>query len=372
MTVAARSNSLQRGLVVLAGLSKHYAPVRALDNVSLEIHPGELLTLLGPSGSGKSTLLMIVAGFVQPDAGDVLLDGRSILDLPPHKRNIGIVFQQYSLFPHLSVMDNTAYALKVRGVPRAERERAAAEALTLVKLAGFAGRKPSQLSGGQQQRVALARALVFTPPILLMDEPLGALDRKLRAEMQLEIRSLQRQLGITTLYVTHDQEEALTISDRIAVIHDGRIAQIGSPVEMYERPASPFVADFLGESNLLRGKVSSAGNGAVVVRTAGGLDVRAVDDNRFRLGDEVVAALRPERITVNSRAAASAGQGGSVEQLIYLGASLRLLIRLNGDRLVATVNRHALDFEPTVGAEVQVGWDLGAPILLHPNSSTAC
>ena len=371
MAVAARSSSLQRGLVVLASIAKHYAAVRAVDDVSLEIRPGELLTLLGPSGSGKSTLLMIIAGFVQPDAGDVLLNGHSILDLPPHKRNIGIVFQQYSLFPHLSVLDNTAYALKVRGVPRAERERAAAEALALVKLAGFEGRRPSQLSGGQQQRVALARALVFKPPILLMDEPLGALDRKLRAEMQLEIRGIQRQLGITTVYVTHDQEEALTISDRIAVIHDGRIAQLGSPVEMYERPASPFVADFLGESNLLPGKVASAANGAVVVRTAGGLDIRAVDDGRFRPGDDVVAALRPERIAVGARAAASARHGGSVEQLIYLGASLRLLVRLGGDRLVASVNRHALDFEPVVGAEVQVGWDLGAPILLHPDSRTA-
>ena len=347
-------------------MHKSYGVDSAVDGVSLSIARGELLTLLGPSGSGKTTLLMMIAGFVDPDRGELLLEGRPLAEMPPHKRNIGIVFQQYSLFPHMSVAENVAYPLTVRRVRTEECRRLVGDALALVKLAGYEQRRPSQLSGGQQQRVALARALVFKPPILLMDEPLGALDRKLRAEMQIEIRAIQKQLGITTIYVTHDQEEALVISDRVAVIHRGRVAQVGSPVEMYERPASPFVASFLGESNLLRGSVTAINGAHVTVCTTGGMELDALDGGRFRPGDPLVVGLRPERILLEEGVPCRTGR---IEQMIYLGANLRLQLRVAEERVVATVNRHSVARELSVGAEVPVTWAEDAPVLLNAEKS---
>jgi spermidine/putrescine ABC transporter ATP-binding subunit len=351
------------GALEIRGIKKFYNSEAALESVSLSIGSGELLTLLGPSGSGKTTLLMIIAGFVDSNGGELRLNGRPLDQVPPHKRNIGIVFQQYSLFPHMSVAENVAYPLKVRRVPAEERRHLISQALALVKLSGYEDRRPSQLSGGQQQRVALARALVFKPPILLMDEPLGALDRKLRTEMQVEIRAIQQHLGITTVYVTHDQEEALVISDRIAVMHKGRIAQVGTPVEMYERPVNTFVANFLGESNLMRGTAVVTDGGQMTIRTQGGLTVQAVDASRFRSGDPLVVALRPERIIVGN---AASRYTGCVEQMIYLGSTLRLQLRVAEERLVATVNRHALGRELSLGAELPIDWDEDAPVLLNP------
>ena len=244
--------------LALREVSKHYGSLAAVDRVSLEVPRGQFLTLLGPSGSGKTTLLMIIAGFVEPSAGDVLVDDARITHLPPEKRNFGMVFQGYALFPHLTVFDNVGFPLRVRGMPRADAAGRIRGALDLVQLGALAERYPRQLSGGQQQRVALARALVFTPDILLLDEPLSALDKKLRAELQWELKQIHQRVGTTFIYVTHDQEEALSMSDEIAIIRDGRIVQAGPPRALYERPATRFVADFLGKSNFIRGRVDGA------------------------------------------------------------------------------------------------------------------
>jgi putative spermidine/putrescine transport system ATP-binding protein len=237
--------------VGLAGIRKTYGEVVAVEHVDLEIAPGEFFTMLGPSGSGKTTTLRLIAGFERPDAGRILLRGVDVTDRPPYVRDVNTVFQDYALFPHMTVRENVEYGLKVTGVRRAERATRAEDALALVRLAGYGGRKPVQLSGGQRQRVALARAIVNRPQVLLLDEPLGAVDLKLRQEMQTELKRIQQEVGITFLYVTHDQEEALTMSDRIAVFNEGRIEQVGSPEDVYERPASEFVAGFVGVSNLL-------------------------------------------------------------------------------------------------------------------------
>jgi spermidine/putrescine ABC transporter ATP-binding subunit len=356
------------GFLSLRDVSKAYGAAQAVAGVDLDIAAGELLTLLGPSGSGKTTLLMAIAGFVEPDVGDILLQGRSLRGVPPYHRNIGVVFQQYALFPHLTVAQNIAYPLAVRAVSRAERRRAVAEALELVRLFGLADRYPKQLSGGQQQRVALARALVFRPPILLMDEPLGALDRKLRAQMQLEIRGIQQQLGITTVYVTHDQEEALTLSDRIAVMQDGRIAQLGTPLDVYEWPRTPFVAEFLGESNLLRGTVAGSDGGELVVRTEDGLILRTTFREGFRSGDQVLVLLRPEQIQVSPGHEAATGYPGVVESCTYLGAMLRLAVRVGTQELLVTANPRAVPDAVGSGKAVTVRWEPGVPVLLRPES----
>ena len=285
----------QGAAVVLSRLEKHFDSVGAVRGVSLDIRSGEFLTLLGPSGSGKTTTLMMIAGFEVPSAGDIAIDGRSIVALPPHKRNIGMVFQNYALFPHLTVAENPGFPLKQRGVDRATRARKVAESLELVRLPGYQARYPRQLSGGQQQRVALARAIVFRPRLLLMDEPLGALDKQLRESLQLEMRRLHADLGITFIYVTHDQEEALTMSDRIAVMNEGLIAQVGSPEDIYDRPCDRFVAAFIGESNFLPGIVCGVEDGLVVTECAGGT-LRGYAATKLPVGAEVTLSTRPERM----------------------------------------------------------------------------
>src|SRR6267154_2263534 len=270
MTGAGRGAS-----VSLSNLERRYDRVAAVAGVSLDILSGEFLTLLGPSGSGKSTTLMMIAGFEMPTGGDIAIDGTSVVAMPPYRRNIGMVFQNYAKFPHLTVADNIGFPLKQRGVGKAERARLVGEALELVRLPGYGERYPRQLSGGQQQRVAFARAIVFKPRLLLMDEPLGALDKQLRENLQLEMRRLHADLGITFVYVTHDQEEALTMSDRVAVMNEGRIAQVGAPEDLYDRPADRFVASFIGESNFMPGVVQGAENG-VVVADCGGTILRAM------------------------------------------------------------------------------------------------
>jgi putative spermidine/putrescine transport system ATP-binding protein len=302
----------------LTGLSKSFASVRAVDSVDLEIADGEFFSMLGPSGSGKTTVLRLVAGFEQPTAGTIELGGANVTALAPFERDVNTVFQDYALFPHMTVLQNVEYGLKIRKVARARRREQALDALASVRLADLGDRKPNQLSGGQRQRVALARALVNRPKVLLLDEPLGALDLKLREEMQVELKAIQRQVGITFVFVTHDQEEALTMSDRIAVFHDGRIAQIGTPEEIYERPGSPFVAGFVGTSNLLKGSTA-----------------RAI------LGEEGTFSVRPEKISVASAAATATHDGevtasGTVVEVIYAGPSTRFVVDLDaGARLVA-------------------------------------
>ena len=308
-------------------------------DVSVTIAPGSFFTLLGPSGSGKTTTLMMVAGFAHPTRGEVFVDGKPMAALPPQKRDLGMVFQSYAVFPHLTVFDNVAFPLQVRRTSRLEMLHRVGEALELVRLTGYERRLPRQLSGGEQQRVALARALVFRPRVLLMDEPLGALDKKLRAHMQLELKHIQQHLHVTVIYVTHDQEEALTMSDRVAVMQGGRIEQVGSPAELYDRPASRFVADFLGESNFLDATaVSTEGDGRWRCRAAGGLEFAGVAAAPLQAGQPVTAAVRPEKL-VQAEDAGALGPGanackGLVEEAIYVGDVTRYRVGLGADGAV--------------------------------------
>jgi len=304
--------------VRLEGVEKRYGDVVAVDGIDLDVRDGEFFSMLGPSGSGKTTTLRMIAGFERPTAGRVLLHGRDVTDTPPFNRDVNTVFQDYALFPHLSVGDNVAYGLMVRKVPRAERTARVTEALRMVRLEGYDRRKPSQLSGGQRQRVALARALVNRPRVLLLDEPLGALDLKLREEMQIELKAIQQQVGITFIYVTHDQEEALTMSDRLAVFNAGRIEQLGSPAEVYERPRTRFVAGFVGTSNLLTGEVAQA-----VLGRAG----------TFTIRPEKIRVAAPDAPTGPDESSAL----GAIHSVVYLGPDTRYIVELRaGARLVVT------------------------------------
>jgi putative spermidine/putrescine transport system ATP-binding protein len=333
-------------LVSIRDLVKRFGPTTAVDGVSLDVAQGEFLTFLGSSGSGKTTTLFIVAGFEDPTGGDVLIDGRSVLSVAPNKRNIGMVFQRYTLFPHLSVFDNVAFPLAVRRRPRREIERAVKETLALVRLEEFAARKPGQLSGGQQQRVALARALVYKPRILLMDEPLAALDKKLREEIQIEIRRIHRELGVTILYVTHDQEEALRLSDRIAVFSHGRVVQVGSGADLYERPADAFVAGFIGNSNFLPARVKGVDAKRIAVELPNGAVVAGRAGTTLPDTGEASLMIRPEKLLlVNGQGAPDANYDCRVDVTLrdstYLGDSFQrevvtpwgqsLIVRQTGD-----------------------------------------
>lgn len=332
-----------------------------IPDLSFEVGRGEFLTLLGPSGSGKTTTLMMLAGFEAPDRGRILLEGRDIVGVPAHKRNIGVVFQSYALFPHLTVAQNVAFPLSVRGRPRAEIAERVARALAMVRLEGFDDRRPNQLSGGQQQRVALARALVFEPKLVLMDEPLGALDKQLRAELQGEIRRLHRELGVTIVYVTHDQEEALALSDRIAVFHQGRIRQIGPPQALYDHPRDPFVAGFIGENNRLEAEVVGRDeDGRLAVRLADGAVVRAEAVDVPPSTRRVLLSIRPERIALAYADAEDLGAdalAATVAETVFLGDHIRLRVRLADGSLV-TVKRpaYALDARLKPGARVALAW----------------
>jgi len=326
----------------LRQLRKEFGDVVAVDSVDLDVTDGEFLTLLGPSGSGKTTVLRMIAGFEQPTSGTIELAGTDVTQLPPYSRDVNTVFQDYALFPHMDVLSNVEYGLRVKKVPKGERRQRAEEALASVRLDGYGSRKPSQLSGGQRQRVALARALVNRPRVLLLDEPLGALDLKLREQMQVELKELQRAVGITFVFVTHDQEEALTMSDRIAVFDRGRIAQIGTPVEIYEHPQTPFVAGFVGVSNLLEAGVAAT-----------------------LLGREGLWSVRPEKIRVllgsvtpeaNEREAA-----GVIREVVYVGMSTRFIVDLDaGATLIAVQqNSHATSSEVNAmrGQRVTLMWN---------------
>ena len=328
-------------LVRFAGVQKTYDGVQlVVRQLDLDIRRGEFLTLLGPSGSGKTTTLMMLAGFESPTAGEILLDGRPITRTPPHKRDFGMVFQNYALFPHMTVGQNVAYPLTVRKVAAADRARQVARALAMVRLEGMAERFPAQLSGGQQQRVALARALVFEPQLVLMDEPLGALDKQLREHMQIELKELHRQLGVTFVFVTHDQGEALTMSDRVAVFNNGVIQQIDAADRMYETPANRFVAGFIGDGTMLRGTLAEARDGGrCVVALADGRRLVGLDVNAAAVGAEVVAGIRPERIVVHPRPPAVPDNvlQAQVRGIVYFGDHLRLMCHLGDGQDAATV-----------------------------------
>ncbi len=327
--LAPGSNSLTGKSLSVTGLHKSYSGTTVVDGVDMEIAAGEFVTFLGSSGSGKTTTLMMLAGFTEPDSGTIAVDGRDITKLNPGKRDFGFVFQQYLLFPHMTVSENVAFPLQLRGVAKEEIRRRVGETLEAAGLSKFAGRKPRELSGGQQQRVALCRVLVYRPPIVLMDEPLGALDKKLRDQMQTEIKSIQRELGLTVIYVTHDQEEALVLSDRIAIMKDGRIEQFDTPRGLFERPRTPFVADFLGAANFLTGKVEDGGatDDCTRVRldTGGVLTARA---HSCLPGQSVRAAVRPGKLRLVS--AEESCCTGTVETAVYVGTLTRITVRLDG------------------------------------------
>ena len=353
--------------VLLTDLEKRFDRANAVDGVSLDIRSGEFLTLLGPSGSGKTTTLMMIAGFETPTAGDIAIDAKSVVAMPPYRRNIGMVFQNYALFPHLTVADNIGFPLKQRGVPKAERARLVAEALELVHLPGYGSRYPRQLSGGQQQRVAVARAVVFKPRLLLMDEPLGALDKQLRENLQLEMRRLHADLGITFIYVTHDQEEALTMSDRIAVMNDGKVAQVGSPEDLYDRPTSRFVAGFIGESNFLPAVVRGLEDDVVVAECQGAV-IRALCGSRPVSGDKVVLTTRPERLRFADSWTSAAPQNRlsvTVTEAVFAGERCRYMLQAgDGTAMVLKEPSSAAIRRRAVGERAEIAWSVADTILV--------
>jgi len=345
--------------VKFADVQKSYdGETLVVKSLNLDIARGEFLTLLGPSGSGKTTTLLMLAGFEVPTHGGILLDGRSIDRMPPHKRDIGMVFQNYALFPHMTVEENLAFPLQVRRVPKAEIETRIKRALEMVQLGAYGKRRPNQLSGGQQQRVALARALVFDPKLVLMDEPLGALDKQLREQMQLEIKHIHRDVGVTVVYVTHDQTEALTMSDRIAVFNDGMIQQLATPEDLYERPENAFVAQFIGENNRLRGKVAAMNGTTCHVTIEGGSAVNALAVNVDTVGQSTTLSLRPERVKINPSAGSMPNLfSAEVRELIYLGDHVRTRVAVCGheDFVIKLPNTEGgMQFEP--GAKITIGW----------------
>ena len=362
--------NVENPAIELINVFKRFDEVVAVENVSLQIGQGEFFSLLGPSGCGKTTTLRMVAGFEQPSLGTIRLLGRDIHNQPAHRRNVNMVFQNYALFPHLTVFDNVAFGLQVKRIPREEIRRRVSEALALVRLPRLERRKPAQLSGGQQQRVALARALVNRPAVLLLDEPLGALDQKLRKEMQLELKRLQREVGITFIYVTHDQEEALTMSDRIAVMHHGRVLQVDQPRALYDRPATRFVADFIGITNFLQGRLVSIRNGLASVEVDGLGEIRATPTEGPGAGRTVTLAVRPERMRLTS----SSGLGddnhaqGSIEDIVFVGNDTQYFVRLNngGQVMVREQNQTPLAAAPPirVGQTIQVRWSPASTSLL--------
>ena len=348
---------MSRVLVELRHVSKRYGgTVAAVDDVRLDIYEGEFLTLLGPSGSGKTTALMLIAGFEELTAGEIRVRGRSVASLPPEKRDIGMVFQNYALFPHLGVFDNVAFPLRMRRMPRADVTRRVRETLRAVHLDGFEARLPRQLSGGQQQRVALARALVYRPSLLLMDEPLAALDKKLREQMQVELKAIQRELGVTTLYVTHDQQEALALSDRIAIMRAGALVQVGAPIDLYDRPVDRFTAEFLGEANVLEGRVTAAGTGLIHVEIAERLEVAAEARVDVAVGQRVGLMIRPEAIELRDRSDDAASEWpGLVREVVFLGDLVRCTVELPRGTTVKVVRQYRKDeTTPKVGQAVTV------------------
>jgi spermidine/putrescine transport system ATP-binding protein len=349
-----------RVAIALAGVSKRFGGALAVDDVTLEIVEGEFFSLLGPSGCGKTTTLRMIAGFETPDAGRVLLEGADVTTVPANRRPVNMVFQQYALFPHMSIYDNVAFGLKAKGVPRAEHGERIAELLRIVSLEGYEQRRPRQLSGGQQQRVALARALVNRPAALLLDEPLGALDVKLRKQMQLELKRIQHELGTTFVYVTHDQDEALAMSDRIAVMNKGQVEQLGSPREIYERPRTAFVAEFIGSLNTLELKIDELVGDYGITRFAAGERVVASVAGRHAVGETIRVAVRPEHVQIGPVEGATAGDGsqlgGTIAELVYLGMYTQFHVDTAAGRIVS----HRLAGEPAVqleaGAAVAVFW----------------
>ena len=333
--------------------------VLVVKGLNLDIAEGEFITMVGPSGSGKTTCLMMLAGFETPTNGEIYLDGKAISSIPPHKRGIGMVFQNYALFPHMTVAENLAFPLEVRKIAKAERETKIIRALDMVEMGNFAGRRPSQLSGGQQQRIALARALVFEPELVLMDEPLGALDKQLREKMQFEITNLAHALGITVVYVTHDQTDALTMSDRVAVFNDGQIQQLASPDSLYEEPENSFVAQFIGENNTLDGEVKNLSKNMAVVQLDDGSLIDCKPVNVEKVGVRTKVSIRPERVEYNKKRINKHAHTLTAEVLefIYMGDIFRTRLRVAGNEDFIIKTRNAPDQQRlTAGQKIEIGW----------------
>ena len=372
-----------KGALTLDHVTKLYGDLHAVDDVSLDVAPGEFVTLLGPSGSGKTTTLRIIGGFIQPDAGTVSLDGRDLTKVQPYKRDIGMVFQNYALFPHMTAAENVGFPLTMRRFPKAEVKKRALEALALVRLEHLGDRYPKQLSGGQQQRVALARSFSFNPQLLLMDEPLGALDRKLREALQLEVLRISRQLNVTVVYVTHDQEESLVMSDRIAIYNEGRIEQIGSGEDLYERPTSLFVADFVGESNIYPGTLQAEPHPGIVRPAGPPVRVPAGAGARVGLsaGDRAAVVIRPERMSIRQGGAGDgrAAEDGSVaslsgrlRELIYLGSDRKYVVDLDGGgTAVVRIQAGTEGAGDVLGPEVTVSWAIGDSVVVTDKTPRA-
>lgn len=356
--------------VRIENITKTYGTTRAVDSVTLSVASGEFVTLLGPSGCGKTTTLRVVAGLVEGSSGRISIAGRDVTDVPTHKRNIGMAFQSHALFPHMTVADNVAFGLKMRGIASGSRAGRVAEALDMVRLSGFDARYPAQLSGGQQQRVALARALVISPDVLLLDEPFGALDRKLRETMQEELRDLTRRIGITAMFVTHDQEEALILSDRIAVMNAGRIEQVGSPSEVFELPATRFVADFMGFANLLSAKVAAVSGGRITL-DSGMLRLDAAASGEApSVGSTVDAAIRAERIMIaaGNSVAGPNGACGRIQSAVYQGNQTTYVIDVGGQTLTAresSQNSNGNGPRLKVGDAAVLSWEAAAVRILQ-------
>lgn len=348
-------------LIVFSKVKKSYDGktyvVRGLD---LNIHRGEFLTLLGPSGSGKTTTLMMLAGFETPTSGEIMFDGQRIDRLAPHKRGIGVVFQNYALFPHMSVANNVAFPLRMRGLPRSEVEARVIKALDMIRMKDFAQRTPGEISGGQQQRIALARALVFEPKLVLMDEPLGALDKQLREHMQIEIKHLHAQLGITVVYVTHDQSEALTMSDRVGVFNDGVMQQVATPSDLYEKPANLFVAQFIGENNAITGTVRALTPDHCTLEAGGGVLIHSLPSEGLSVGGRAVLALRPERLRVTTTSSSHEFENqctAHVKELIYHGDHTRLRTQTCGhDDILVNIPNNGHMSPTRTGDQIVLGW----------------
>ena len=345
--------------VKFAKVDKSYdGKVLVVKDLNLDIAEGEFITMLGPSGSGKTTCLMMLAGFETPTNGEIYLDGNPISNIPPHKRGIGMVFQNYALFPHMTVYENLAFPLRVRKIKKDEIDTKVDKALSMVSLSGYGARMPGQLSGGQQQRVAVARALVFDPAVVLMDEPLGALDKNLRESMQYEIKHIHESIGVTVVYVTHDQGEALTMSNRIAVFNDGKVQQLSSPDKLYEEPVNSFVAEFIGENNTFSGQVTDISEGKCKVKLDSGTEIISNPIRVNSKGEKTIVSLRPERAIINPEDKMENKHKGKIEEVIYHGDHTRVRLNLLGNKeFILKVPNSSVRMDIKVGNNLAVGWD---------------
>ncbi len=349
----------------LKDIRKSFGDSEVLCGVNLTVHEGEFVTLLGPSGCGKTTTLRIIAGLEQPDSGEVILEGKEMGDLPPEKRGTNMVFQNYALFPHMNVYDNVAYGLKIRKVNKKEISKRVTDILSLVQLDGYEKRMPSEMSGGQRQRVAIARALVNNPKVLLLDEPLGALDLQLRRQMQLELKRLQKKLGITFIYITHDQEEALNMSDVIAVMHEGKFEQTGSPAEIYDTPKTSYVASFVGSANILSGTVTRVSGDTAVLERAGGSMCCALPENADLISprQQRTVSVRSESISLWSEPKSACSLKGVITEKNFAGGMLRIEVKLS-DGMIVVVSRHGINFSYDVGDEVYLEWNAAEAVFV--------